>query len=173
MLAAAVFLLMSASGCIKPPEAHLVGINIQNITTSELTLRCRFKIVNPNTWGADMEGMECAMISGENELASGKAVAPMPSIPGLSVTEVPVDVSLDLVKLFSLFKEYRQGGTLPYTLVAKPVFRILGMSLPVTITEQKELPMYEELEKQLISGAIDKIMTGIKIGDDTADDSDE
>jgi len=163
----------ASTGCIKPPETHLVKVEINSISKTTLGLRCTFKIVNPNRWGADVESMECTMIAGKQQLASGKAVEPMPTIPGLSVTTVPIDVSLDLVKTFSLFKEYRQGGTLPYMLVAKPVFKILGTSLPITITNEKELPSYKELKTRLIRGVIEKLRAGMKPDETPTEDSDE
>ncbi len=177
-LPAVVMFVLSAPGCtIKPPEAHLVGIKVNSICPTEVGFQCEFKIVNPNNWGADIESMECAMIAGDEQLAGGKAVEPMPKIPAMSVTTVPVNVSLNQVKTYRLFKEYRKGGTLPYTLIAKPVFRVLGTTIPITIKEDKELPTFKELQEQAAERVIDMIKAGMKKretgGDADTEDSHE
>jgi len=139
-VAAILLGVFNIAGCIKPPKVSLSDIEISSMSFRRLELVCIFDVQNPNLFNADLKSFNCEFQASEKPIASGSAVTPIPSIPAGGRRSVPVAVAINLKDLTGAAKEYARGETVPYKLTSRPVFNVLGMSLPVSFSHGGKIP---------------------------------
>ncbi|MBL7221044.1 MAG: LEA type 2 family protein [Phycisphaerae bacterium] len=128
------------AGCIRPPKVSLSDIEISSMSFRRLELVCVFDVQNPNIFSANLNALNCEFQASERPIASGSAVIPIPSIPAGGRRSVPVAIAISLSDLSGVAKEYAHGKTVPYKLTSRPVFNVLGMSLPVSFSHGGKIP---------------------------------
>ena len=139
-VAAILLAVFNVTGCIKPPKVSLSDIEISSMSFRRLELVCVFDVQNPNIFSANLKSFDCEFQASERSIASGSAVTPIPSIPAGGRRTVPVAVAISLNDLAGVAKEYAHGKTVPYELTSRPVFNVLGVSLPVSFRHGGKIP---------------------------------
>ncbi len=139
-VAAILLGVFNIAGCIKPPKVSLSDIEISSMSFRRLELVCIFDVQNPNIFAANLKSFNCEFQASEKPIASGIAATPIPSIPAGGRRTVPVAVAISLSDLTAAAKEYARGKTVPYKLTSRPVFDVLGMSLPVSFSHGGKIP---------------------------------
>jgi len=141
-LSVAVILLgvFNIAGCIRPPKVSLSDIKISSMNFRQLELVCIFDVQNPNLFNADLKSFNCDFVASTRSIASGSAATPIPSIPAGGRRSVPVAIAISLSDLSGVAKEYAHGKTVPYELTSRPVFNVLGVSLPVSFSHGGKIP---------------------------------
>jgi len=132
--------VFNVTGCIKPPKVSLSDIQVSSMSFRQLELVCVFDVQNPNIFSANLNALDCEFQASEKSIASGSAVVPIPGIPAGGRSNVPVAVAISLSDLSGVAKEYAHGKTVPYKLTSRPVFNVLGVSLPVSFTHSGKIP---------------------------------
>ena len=139
--AAAILLcVFNITGCIKPPTVSLSDIKISSMSLKQLDLVCVFDVQNPNMFAAKLNAFDCDFSAFERSIASGAASGPIPSIPAGGRCSVPIDLAISLPELAGVARQYAKGKTVPYALTSRPVFNVLGASLPVSFKHDGSIP---------------------------------
>jgi LEA14-like dessication related protein len=139
-LAATVLCVLNLGGCIKPPEVSLSDIKISSMSFKQLDLVCMFDVENPNLFAANLKTFDCDFRAFDRSIASGSAPGPIPSIPAGGRRMLPINLTISLPELAGVAQKYAKGKTVPYALTSKPVFNILGASLPVSFNHGGKIP---------------------------------
>jgi len=139
-VAAIVLAVFNMTGCIRPPKVSLSDIEISSMSFRQLELVCTFDVQNPNIFSANLNSFDCEFLASARPIASGSAVIPIPSIPAGDRRSVPVAIAISLSDLSGVAKEYAHGKTVPYELTSRPVFNVLGVSLPVSFSHGGKIP---------------------------------
>ena len=139
--AAGVFLcVFGLPGCIKPPEVALSDIKISSMSFKQLDLVCMFDVKNPNLFAADLDKFDCDFRAFDRSLAAGKVPGEIPSIPAGGSRTLPIDLAISLPDLASVARQYAKGKTVPFELTSRPVFNVLGASIPVSFSHGGKIP---------------------------------
>ncbi len=120
-------------GCVRKPEVRLADIEVEALTLRSLDLVCLFEVRNPNWFDARPISLDWRMCVGDEVFATGAASQPIPIVPALGKAIVPVAAKIDLGRLGRLVRKYRKGEDLIYRLEGRPVFSVLGISVPVSV----------------------------------------
>ncbi|MDP6542388.1 MAG: LEA type 2 family protein [Phycisphaerae bacterium] len=139
-VAAILLTVFNVTGCIVPPKVSLSDIEISSMSFRRLELVCTFDVQNPNMFSANLKSFNCEFLASEKSIASGSAVTPVPSIPAGGRRNVPIAFAINLPDLAGAAKEYGRGRTVPYKLTSRPVFNVLGVSLPVSFSHGGKIP---------------------------------
>ncbi len=139
-LAATVLCVVNLSGCIKPPEVSLSDIKISSMSFKQLDLVCTFDVENPNLFAANLKKFDCDFRAFDRSSATGAAPGPIPSIPAGGRRMLPINLTISLPQLAGVAQKYAKGKTVPYALTSKPVFNVLGASLPVSFNHDGKIP---------------------------------
>ena len=137
---AVLLAVFNVAGCIKPPNVSLSDIEISSLNVRRLEVVCVFDVQNPNLFSANLKSFKCEFLASEKSIASGSAPTPIPSIPAGGRRTVPIAVAISLNDLAGVAKEYAHGKTVPYELTSRPVFNVLGISLPVSFSHSGKIP---------------------------------
>jgi LEA14-like dessication related protein len=142
LLSLAIMLLgtFNITGCIKPPVVSLSDIKISSMSFRRLELVCLFDVQNPNLFDAKLNAFECDFYANTRSIATGSAARPIPSIPAGGRSTVPINLAISLPDLAGVAKQYAYGQTVPYELTSRPVFNVLGFSLPVSFNHGGQVP---------------------------------
>ncbi len=132
--------VFNATGCIKPPKISLRDIEISSMNFQQLKVVCIFEVYNPNIFTANMKSFKCEVTASEKSIASGSSQPPIPSIPGGQRRDVSAAITIGLKDLAIAARNYHQGKAVPYNLAIRPVFDVLGMSLPVSFGHKGKIP---------------------------------
>jgi len=138
--AAILLCVFGVTGCIKPPEVSLSDIKITSMSFKKLDLVCMFDVENPNIFAAKLNKFNCDFRAFDRSLASGAAPGPIPTIPAGATRRLPVNLAISLPDLASVARQYAEGKTVSYALTSRPVFNVLGASLPVTFNHDGKIP---------------------------------
>jgi len=131
---------LSLGGCVIPPKVRLSDIEVASLSFKQLDLVFLFDVQNPNWFDARLKDFDCSLAAADRRIASGSAVAPIPVVPACGSKIVPVAVGISLADLAGVVRRYRTGQAVPYELTSRPVFNVLGLSLPVGISHRGEVP---------------------------------
>jgi len=141
LFAAAICLsVFTITGCIQPPNVSLCDIKIASMSFRSLELVCLFDVQNPNIFDANLKKFDCDFLASARPIASGSAATPIPKIPACGRSSIPINLSISLPDLASVAKEYAHGKLVPYELTSRPVFNVLGFSLPVSFNHGGQVP---------------------------------
>jgi LEA14-like dessication related protein len=142
VLSAAAILLcvLNLTGCIKPPVVSLCDIEISSMNFRRLELVCLFDVQNPNIFDANLKKFDCDFLASARPIAVGSAATPIPTIPAGGRSTIPIALAISLPDLASAAREYRLGRTVPYKLTSRPVFNVLGFSIPVSFSHGGTIP---------------------------------
>ena len=106
----------------------------------KLELVCRFDVQNPNIFSAKLDQFDCQFLASDTPIASGSAVTPIPRVPAGGSRTIPINLALSLPDLAGAARQYARGQTVPYQLASRPVFNVLGVSLPVAFSHGGKIP---------------------------------
>ena len=142
VLHAATILLcvFSVTGCIRRPVVKLSDIKISSMSFRQLELVCLFDVQNPNIFSANLKTFDCDFLAATRQIASGSAQTPIPTIPAGGESIIPINLTISLPDLANAAKQYSLGKTVPYELTSRPVFNVLGFSLPVSFNHGGNVP---------------------------------
>jgi len=118
----------------------LSDIEVASLSFKQLDLVFVFDVKNPNIFSARLNAFDCRFGAADRQIAAGSAVKPIPVIPAGGSRTIPVAIGISLVDLADVVRRRRSGQTIPYKLASRPVFNVLGFSLPVSISHRGELP---------------------------------
>ncbi|MBT3198961.1 MAG: LEA type 2 family protein [Phycisphaerales bacterium] len=141
LLSAVMFLgVFSVTGCIRRPEVKLSDIKISSMSFRQLDLVCLFNVHNPNIFSANLKTFDCDFLAATRQIASGSAQTPIPTIPAGGESTIPINLTISLPDLSNAARQYSLGKTVPYELASRPVFNVLGFSLPVSFNHGGNVP---------------------------------
>ena len=146
----------ASTGCVKPPKVRLTAIKVKAIDPIKMDLVCSFEVKNPNGFDARLHSFDGNLIAGQMKLAEWSVPQPVPVIPARCDQIVSVNVSVQLKQLVWALQEYRRKDGLPFVISAKPVFNIIGLSVPVSLREERKLPPLKELRRKLRKNLLGK-----------------
>ncbi|MDP6047221.1 MAG: hypothetical protein QGH94_02785 [Phycisphaerae bacterium] len=142
VLSAAAILLgvFGITGCIKAPKVSLSDIKISSMSLKKLDLVCVFDVQNPNLFAAKLNAFDCNFRAFDRSIAAGSAPGPIPSIPAGGRRTVPINLNISLPELARVARQYAKGKSIPYALTSRPVFNVLGASIPVSFKHDGQTP---------------------------------
>lgn len=144
-------LLVSATGCNQTPTAAITGMNVKDVSLTDVTMVFDVKVDNPYLVSIPLGNLDYALASRGQQFLDGKA-ALQGTIPAQNSKTLPVPIRVNFLKLFGAVKGARPGASIPYK-------ADMGLSLDLPMVGNKRLPLSKEgtLDIPSKTGVLDKL----------------